>query len=237
MWGRSLYRNIQRFLLFQMTVNIAACLIVLIGAFTEVQSPLSVTQMLWVNLIMDSFAAMALASLPPTQDVMRDRPRNRRAPIIDRRMLIHLVSTGLLFTAVLMVLLFFMEHAQVGFRWDGFDWGNLVRNWNDKELGRGLDAYELTIFFTTFVMLQFWNLFNARAFRSGHSAFHLRNCHYFLLIAVLIIVGQVFIVNVGGRMFNVTPLSLTDWGIIIVFTMPVLLLGEATRIYRYLTRK
>lgn len=206
MWGRSLYQNIQRFILFQMTVNVVACLIVLVGAFFDRQSPLTVTQMLWVNLIMDTFAAMALASLPPTHRVMYDRPRDRHAFIITRGMKWNIIGTGLLFTAVLLGLYFYFER-------DG-----------------RLDAYELSTFFTVFVFLQFWNLFNTKAIHSGHAAlYHIRDCKGFLLIVSIIFFGQILIVELGGEMFNVVPLRLADWLTIIGSTSLVFLIPEPIR--------
>lgn len=221
MWGRSLYRNIQRFILFQMTVNIVACLIVLCGAFMGMQSPLTVTQMLWVNLIMDTFAAMALASLPPTPSVMHDAPRDRREFIITRPMRRFIIGTGGLFFAVLLAFLYYLKHTDLT---------------SLKQIGHlpihndtGLSAYELSVFFTTFVFLQFWNMFNARAFETGRSAFHFKDCEGFVAIAVMILIGQVMIVNVGDELFNVVPLHISDWVIIILSTSSVLWIGELLR--------
>lgn len=221
MWGRSLYRNIQRFILFQMTVNIVACLIVLCGAFMGMQSPLTVTQMLWVNLIMDTFAAMALASLPPTPSVMHDAPRDRREFIITRSMRRFIIGTGGLFFAVLLAFLYYLKHTdltsltQIGH----------IPIHNDT----GLSAYELSVFFTTFVFLQFWNMFNARAFETGRSTFHFKDCEGFVAIAAMILIGQVLIVNVGDELFNVVPLHISDWVIIILSTSSVLWIGELLR--------
>ncbi|WP_289739636.1 calcium-translocating P-type ATPase, PMCA-type [Paramuribaculum intestinale] len=221
MWGRSLYRNIQRFILFQMTVNIVACLIVLCGAFMGMQSPLTVTQMLWVNLIMDTFAAMALASLPPTPSVMHDAPRDRREFIITRPMRRFIIGTGGLFFAVLLAFLYYLKHTDLT---SLTQIGHLPIH-NDT----GLSAYELSVFFTTFVFLQFWNMFNARAFETGRSAFHFKDCEGFVAIAVMILIGQVMIVNVGDELFNVVPLHISDWVIIILLTSSVLWIGELLR--------
>ncbi|WP_290084047.1 calcium-translocating P-type ATPase, PMCA-type [Paramuribaculum intestinale] len=221
MWGRSLYRNIQRFILFQMTVNIVACLIVLCGAFMGMQSPLTVTQMLWVNLIMDTFAAMALASLPPTPSVMHDAPRDRREFIITRPMRRFIIGTGGLFFAVLLAFLYYLKHTDLT---SLTQIGHLPIH-NDT----GLSAYELSVFFTTFVLLQFWNMFNARAFETGRSAFHFKDCEGFVAIAVMILIGQVLIVNVGDELFNVVPLHISDWVIIILSTSSVLWIGELLR--------
>lgn len=222
MWGRSLYLNIQRFILFQMTVNVVACLIVLCGSFMGFQSPLTVTQMLWVNLIMDTFAAMALASLPPSPDVMRNKPRSRSAFIITSGMWKQIVGTGLIFFASLLGLLYYFEHSDIT---------------SLTEIGRvqilrqsGLNGYELSLFFTIFVFLQFWNMFNARAYATGRSALHLRGCDGFGLTALIIIAGQILIVSVGGKFFSVEPLKLTDWLIIISGTSIVLWIGEASRL-------
>ncbi|MBP5570131.1 MAG: calcium-translocating P-type ATPase, PMCA-type [Prevotella sp.] len=205
MWGRSLYRNIQRFILFQMTVNVCACLVVLAGAFLGTQSPLTVTQMLWVNLIMDTFAAMALASLPPTERVMQNKPRARQAFIISTPMWWSILVTGGIFTALLLVVLWHLEKG-------------------------GMPLYDLSLFFTTFVMLQFWNMFNARAFQTGQSALRLKGCRGFNFIAGCIFIGQILIVTFGGQMFNVTPLSLRHWLMIICGTSVVLWIGEITRL-------
>ena len=226
MWGRSLYRNIQRFILFQMTVNVCACLTVLAGAFMGTDAPLTVTQMLWVNLIMDTFAAMALASLPPTEAVMHERPRDRRKFIISTPMWHFILGVGGFFFVLMGVSLWMAEHANVN---DIGDFFMLLVQGNITWARDGLTSYELSIFFTTFVMLQFWNLFNARAFLTGKSAFNLRGCKEFLFIAALIFFGQILIVEFGGTMFNVVPLELDEWLGIMLITSPVLLLGEGVR--------
>lgn len=204
MWGRSLFQNIQRFILFQLTVNVAACLIVLIGAFMETEPPLTVTQMLWINLIMDTFAAMALASLPPSSEVMHDKPRDRNAFIITRNMATSILLAGGFFTAVLV----YMLHS----------------------FGTTPSRYQLSVLFNTFVMFQFWNLFNARAFATGHSAFHLKGCKGFVGIAMAIIIGQLLIMNIGGEFFNVEQISLADWIKTVSFTSSVLWIGEIIRL-------
>ncbi|MDE7031935.1 MAG: calcium-translocating P-type ATPase, PMCA-type, partial [Muribaculaceae bacterium] len=183
MWGRSLYQNIQRFILFQMTVNVVACLIVMAGAFMGLQSPLTVTQMLWVNLIMDTFAAMALASLPPSRSVMKDKPRSRSAFIVSRPMWKSIVGVGGLFFVFLLCLLYYLEHADI----------STLSLIGRVPLGPadGLSPYELSLFFTVFVFLQFWNMFNARAFATGRSAFHFKGAGGFVLIALAILVGQI----------------------------------------------
>ncbi|MDE6826579.1 MAG: cation transporting ATPase C-terminal domain-containing protein, partial [Paramuribaculum sp.] len=224
MWGRSLYRNIQRFILFQMTVNVVACLIVLCGAFMGMQSPLTVTQMLWVNLIMDTFAAMALASLPPSHSVMAEKPRRRSAFIINRPMWRDICLTGGILFVVLLGWLLLLEHISI----------TSLSQIPHAEWGRntGLSPYELSVFFTTFVFLQFWNMFNARAFEDNRSALDLSGCKGFMLIALLIFGGQILIVECGGQLFNVVPLSLTDWLLIIAATSPVLWIGEIIRLFR-----
>lgn len=222
MWGRSLYRNIQRFILFQMTVNVAACLIVLAGAFMGLQSPLTVTQMLWVNLIMDTFAAMALASLPPSGNVMKDRPRSRSAFIINNAMWRRIIGVGGAFFIILFVILYYFEHTGLA---SLTEFGRLPMGVNT-----GLTPYELSLFFTIFVFLQFWNMFNARAFETGRSAFHFKGCQGFVEIAAIILFGQILIVSFGGRFFNVVPLRIDDWIIIISFTSLVLWIGELFRI-------
>jgi Ca2+-transporting ATPase len=207
MWGRSLYKNIQRFILFQLTINVAASLIVLIGAFTGEESPLTVTQMLWVNLIMDTFAAIALASLPPSRTVLNEKPRRMHDFIIGKKMGQLIFGVGIAFVVALFGLLFWMKA-------DG-----------------GLDSRELTVFFTTFVMLQFWNMFNAKAFMTGSSAFAaLKDSKGFMWMLVVILLGQIFIVNLGGDLFNVSPISLKDWGMIIASTSVVMIIGEIGRV-------
>lgn len=221
MWGRSLYRNIQRFILFQMTVNVAACFIVMFGAFMGMQSPLTVTQMLWVNLIMDTFAAMALASLPPSQSVMRDKPRSRTAFIINRTMWRSIIGTGGFFFIILLGILYYFQHTDL----------TSLTEFMKLPIGAntGLSAYELSLFFTIFVFLQFWNMFNARAFETRRSALHLKGCEWFMIIATLILGGQIMIVELGGNFFNVVPLRFSDWLIIIAATSLILWIPELFR--------
>ena len=231
MWGRSLYRNIQRFIVFQMTINVAACLIVLIGAFLGTESPLTVTQMLWVNLIMDTFAALALASLPPDERVMQDPPRKATDHIITRPMGRDILSVGFLFVAFLFGLLQYFKHTDIT---------SLAQFSVSVYLGSYLDfsspeheltPYELSLFFTIFVLLQFWNMFNAKAFNTNRSAFSRMGASMggFGLVAFLILAGQYVIVTFGGKMFNVVPLSWTDWGLILGGTSIVLWAGELFR--------
>lgn len=212
MWGRSLYRNIQRFLLFQLTINVAACFIVMLGSLVGSSSPLTITQMLWVNLIMDTFAAGALASLPPSADVMKDRPRKSGANgdfIITKPMTMSIFIVAAVFVVVQLLVLY-------SFNADG-----------------EFTAYEQSWFFTFFVMLQFWNMFNAKAFMTGRSAFKgLSGSGSFIFVALVILVGQYLIVTFGGEMFNVTPLSLYSWMVIIAITSPVLLVGELIRFFK-----
>ncbi len=223
MWGRSLYQNIQRFILFQMTVNVVACFIVLFGSFMGMQSPLTVTQMLWVNLIMDTFAAMALASLPPSASVMKDKPRPREAFIINNAMKRFIICIGGIFFLVLLAILYYFEHTDI----------TCLTEIGSATMGgnTGLSGYELSLFFTIFVFLQFWNMFNARAFETGRSAFHFKGCEGFSLIALSILFGQILIVSIGGEFFNVEPLRLIDWLIIIAGTSLVLWIGEIIRLF------
>lgn len=235
MWGRSLYKNIKRFILFQMTVNVAACLIVLIGAFIGSDSPLTVTQMLWVNLIMDTFAALALASLPPTRKVMNEKPRSVNEHIL-KGMGAGVLGVGGIFTALLLGILVFFQHTDITcsgtlldvFKGD-FTWG----------VDNGLADYELGLFFTIFVMLQFWNLFNAKAFMTSESAFKgisLKNTKWFILIVLIIFGGQIAMTEIPGlqEMFNVAEggVKLVDWVIIIIATSFVLWIGELLRLIR-----
>lgn len=224
MWGRSLYRNIQRFILFQLTVNVVACFIVLSGAFMGKDSPLTVTQMLWVNLIMDTFAAMALASLPPSGAVMKEHPRSRDAFIINRPMWQSIIGVGGVLFIFLLGLLYCFEHTEITTL---ADIGSVAMGEYD-----GLSSYELSLFFTIFVMLQFWNMFNARAFETGKSAFHFKGCGGFGLIAMIILIGQILIVTFGGGFFKVEPLKLVDWAIIIGGTSIVLWIGELLRLFK-----
>ena len=232
MWGRSLYQNIQRFILFQLTINVAACLIVLIGAFLGTESPLTVTQMLWVNLIMDTFAALALASLPPSEKVMMDKPRKTTDHIISKGMAKRILGVGLFFVVLLFGLVQYFKHADIT-SLTQFNFIKYCSSYFDFGAGNGLSAYELSLFFTIFVMLQFWNMFNAKAFMSGKSAFaFLSKCGGFLAIALVIFAGQWLIVTVGGEMFNVVPLKFSDWGIIISVTSIVLWAGEIMRLFK-----
>ena len=209
MWGRSLYKNIQRFLFFQLVVNVSALLLVLGGSIIGTEMPLTVTQILWVNLIMDTFAAMALASLPPSREVMKDQPRKPSEFIISKSMGRGILGCGFMFFAIMLVFLIWCERHGVG---------------------SIIDVHELTLFFTTFVMLQFWNLFNAKCLGSTHSAFHnLRHDGGLLLVLLLIFCGQWLIVTFGGRMFRTQPLSAEEWLIITVATSGVLIAGELWR--------
>jgi Ca2+-transporting ATPase len=221
MWGRSLYKNIQRFIMFQMTINVAACLIVLVGAFLGTESPLTVTQMLWVNLIMDTFAALALASLPPSKSVMKEKPRKVTDPIISKQMAGRIFGIGGLFFVILLGLLLWFQHTDIDLLSEiSFVFGQFAE----------LTPKELSLFFTIFVMLQFWNMFNAKAFMTGKSAFSgLLSCKWFLIIALVIFFGQILIVEVGGQMFNVCHLELLDWLIIVGATSIVLWIGEIAR--------
>ena len=218
MWGRSLYQNIQRFILFQLTVNVVACLIVLAGAFMGTESPLTVTQMLWVNLIMDTFAAMALASLPPSRSVMQERPRNRRSFIITKKMMASILLTGGFMFAILFCYL----------RMGTPSLADLLFSSGSISMGEGGGR---GLIFTTFVLFQFWNLFNARAFSTGHSAFRLKGCKGFLGIAAIIFFGQIAIMNLLPDFFNVEPIGIVDWLIIIVGTSVVLVAGEIVRLF------
>lgn len=233
MWGRSLYQNIQRFLLFQLTVNVTACLIVLIGAFMGTESPLTVTQMLWINLIMDTFAAMALASLPPSESVMHDRPRDRHAFILTRPMYGEIVGVGGLFFVLLFFFLLVFKHADISSLSDMLSLNYLqlfagfgtLTFWTEGHL----TAYELTLLFTIFVMTHFFYLFNARAFETGRSALHFGGCKGLITIVVIIFAGQVLMVEtpILQDFFNVVSLSLKDWGTIIIGSSLVLWVREA----------
>ena len=233
MWGRSLYINIQRFILFQMTVNVAACLIVLLGAVLGTETPLTVTQMLWVNLIMDTFAAMALASLPPDSDVLKDKPRSHSAHIITKDMAVRILGVGLAFVVLLFGLIQYFKHVELETLAD-FSWRRYFAYFFDfSHVGHGLSPYELTLFFTIFVFMQFWNIFNAKAYLKNCSAFKpmpgKMSGDGFLLTLFVIVAGQVIIVNYGGAMFDVQPISLADWRRIIIGTMPIVLIGELAR--------
>jgi len=230
MWGRSLYLNIQRFILFQMTINVAACIIVLIGAFLGVESPLTVTQMLWVNLIMDTFAALALASLPPSNRVMNDKPRARGANIITKPMTKGIFGVGGFFVVLLFGFIQYFKNEDITSltQFSITDYFSHFFHFGAPK--NGLSAYELSLFFSIFVFLQFWNMFNAKAYRTGKSTFYnIGKSQGFILIATVIVIGQVFITTFGGQMFNVTPLKLTDWTIIIGTTSLVLWTGEILR--------
>lgn len=232
MWGRSLYQNIQRFLFFQLTVNVSACLIVLVGALMGTESPLTVTQMLWVNLIMDTFAAMALASLPPSKSVMKDKPRDRSAFIITPMMGRAIAVAGGVFFLLLLGMLYILEHADI----------HSVSDLWSVPVGPsdGLSPYELTLFFTTFVMLQFFNLFNARAFETGRSALHFKGCRGLLTIALVILLGQIILIETPGlqEFFNTAAggLRLEDWLWIIGLTSLVLWVPEVVHQVRRLAR-
>ena len=216
MWGRSLYRNLQRFLFFQLVVNVAALLLVLGGSVIGTEMPLTVTQILWVNLIMDTFAALALASLPPSHEVMKDKPRKASDFIINKSIGFGILFCGIVFFLVMFALLVYCERRGKG----------------------GVDVHELTMFFTTFVMIQFWNLFNAKALMSHHTAFrHFLKDKGMILVLVLVLVGQWIIVTFGGEMFRTTPLSLHEWLLIIGSTSIVLWVGEIWRALKRMIAK
>lgn len=216
MWGRSLYRNLQRFLFFQLVVNVAALLLVLGGSVIGTEMPLTVTQILWVNLIMDTFAALALASLPPSHEVMKDKPRKASDFIINKSIGFGILFCGIVFFLVMFALLVYCERRGKG----------------------GVDVHELTMFFTTFVMIQFWNLFNAKALMSHHTAFrHFLKDKGMMLVLVLVLVGQWIIVTFGGEMFRTTPLSLHEWLLIIGSTSVVLWAGELWRTFKRMIAK
>lgn len=239
MWGRSLYQNIQRFILFQLVINLVACLIVVIGAFFGTQSPLTVTQMLWVNLIMDTFAAMALASLPPSQEVMKRKPRRSDDFIINRRMMWTIFGTGALFVFILFGLMQYFRHEEITtlMQFDLVKFFSDIFSFNYAP-GAELTRYELSMFFTIFVFLSFWNLFNAKAFDSGHTAFfNMKDSKVFFLTLVVIIGGQFLLVSIGGEMFSVVPLSSTDWGLIIGSTSLVMIVPTIITIITKIFKK
>ena len=231
MWGRSLYRNIQRFLFFQLIINVVACLVVFSGALFGTTSPLTVTQMLWVNLIMDTFAALALASLPPSKDVMKETPRKPTDHILTKQMRRSILLVGAVFIILLLSLQrYFTNYDLTSMSDFSFtDWWNVFRH--NTGVREQVTIYEQSVFFTIFVMLQFWNLFNAKVFGSTHSAFHkIRDSlSGFVLVLVFILAGQILIVSFGGTMFQVTPLRAMDWVWIFLFTSPVLWVGEIIR--------
>ena len=226
MWGRSLYKNIQRFLLFQLTVNVTACFLVLFGAFMGTESPLTVTQMLWINLIMDTFAAIALASLPPSRKVMEDKPRDRKASILSPTMRKDILGVGFFFFFLLVAMLYIFEHG------DYTSMRDLFLNLHVGERD-GLSTYELTLLFTTFVMTHFFYLFNARAFETGKSALHFKGCQGLLIIVAVIFIGQVAMVEIPllQDFFNVCGLKLEDWIVIILGSSLVLWVREIWNLF------
>ena len=234
MWGRSLYHNIQRFILFQMTINVAACLIVLLGAVMGTDSPLTVTQMLWINLIMDTFAAMALASLPPDKSVLNEKPRARDAFIITKDMGRRIFGAGLLFVAVLFGFIQYFMHCHVDSLTEFSIRDYFLSYFNFHHVGGRFTPKELSLLFTIFVFMQFWNIFNAKAYYTMDSAFKgLLNKDIrrgFGITVLIIAIGQVLIISFAGEMFNVVPLPLGDWVRIIIGTSLILWLGELERL-------
>lgn len=233
MWGRSLYLNIQRFILFQMTINVAACLVVMFGALLGTEMVLTVTQMLWVNLVMDTFAAMALASLPPSALVMKDKPRAKDAHIMTKPMIWGIFSVGLIFVFVMFGFVQYFKHAEIGNIAIDFSVNDYFRNLLNFNMQSGLSTYELTLTFTIFVFLQFWNLFNAKAFRTGATAFRglFTSFSGFHISLIVILLGQFLIVTFGGEMFSVEPLGWRDWLVCFAGTSPVLIVGEIIRLF------
>lgn len=245
-WGRSLYLNIQRFILFQMTINICACLIVLIGAFTGLDSPLNVTQMLWVNLIMDTFAAMALSSLPANKRVLNDKPRDPNSHIINKGMGTQIVGVGILFFVILVGMWQLLWHCDIHEVSELFKSEKLTLFatgiFDLSKTKQHLSPYELSVFFTFFVLLQFWNLFNAKYFKTSRSLIQdicgvfkkdeevkTSFSPSFIYIALVILVGQIIIVTFGREMFSVSPLSIRDWGWLLLITSPVLIIADIKR--------
>ena len=233
MWGRSLYINIQRFIVFQMTINVAACLIVMLGSLLGTEMVLTVTQMLWVNLIMDTFAALALASLPPSEMVMKEKPRHRDANIITKPMVWQIFGVGIFFVLFMFGLVQYFKHVELATLAD-FSFADYFKNYfNFKYTSSGISVLEQTYIFTIFVFLQFWNLFNAKAFHSEGSAFKglFRKdvIAGFGLALFVIVAGQLLIVSFGGDMFHVHIMNVKDWLYIILGTLPVFVIGEAMR--------
>ena len=244
MWGRSLYLNIQRFIIFQMTINLCACLIVLLGSFIGLESPLTVTQMLWVNLIMDTFAAMALSSLPADRRVLYDKPRKPESHIINRKMLVRIVGVGIVFFAALAGLWQLLCHTDITSVSELFT-ARIIKGSTGH-----MSTYEMGVFFSIFVMLQFWNLFNAKYYSTGRSLIldlidlfkkpaAVKNTYSrgFIFISLTIVLGQIFIVSLAGRMFNVSALAFKDWMWIMLLTAPVLVLGDLLRTVKIFVRK
>lgn len=251
MWGRSLYQNIRRFIVFQMTINVCACLIVLLGAFIGLDSPLTVTQMLWVNLIMDTFAAMALSSLPADKMVLYARPRDPNSHIIDKKMMMQILGYGSIFFLFLVGVWQLLWHTNISHVSDLFNVSSLklfftgildMHNTKDSTITFGFTPYELGVFFSVFVFMQFWNLFNAKYFKTNRSMIQdiidiFRNPQQvkesystgFVWIVLAILVGQILIVNFAGQIFNVSALSLADWGAILLITSPVLIFADIKR--------
>jgi Ca2+-transporting ATPase len=235
MWGRSLYKNIQRFLLFQLTVNVAACFLVLVGSFMGTESPLTVTQMLWVNLIMDTFGAMALASLPPSQSVMSEKPRKREASILTKPMLTELLGVGFFFFALTIGFYWLFNHAEVT---------SVVQMFDASIISASeMTPYEATLLFSIFVWTHFWYMFNSRCFETGESAFKVKMSNGFWTIVGIIIVGQLFITEIAYEFFNVEPMLHTlDWKfnvtgamdlfIIVVASSLVLWVREVYRLFK-----
>ncbi|MGN0032239.1 MAG: calcium-translocating P-type ATPase, PMCA-type [Candidatus Limimorpha sp.] len=233
MWGRSLYLNIQRFILFQMTINVAACLLVMFGALLGTEMVLTVTQMLWVNLIMDTFAALALASLPPSESVMKEKPRSKNAHILSKPMIYSIFIVGSLFVIIMLGFVQYFKHVDVVSLMSFSFHDYLVNFFNFNIADIRYTAYEHSLTFTIFVFLQFWNLFNAKAYHTGMSAFRDfgKNFGGFDLALIIILVGQFFIVTFGGEMFSVEPLGWRDWLICFLATSPVLIIGEIIRLF------
>jgi Ca2+-transporting ATPase len=254
LWGRSLYLNIRRFIVFQMTINVCACLIVLLGSFIGLDSPLNVTQMLWVNLIMDTFAAMALSSLPADKKVLNDKPPNPNSHIIDRAMVKQIFGFGILFFLLLAGLWQLLWHINITSVGDLVSMESLkiffTEFTNLSKTKEHLCDYELGVFFSFFVMLQFWNLFNAKYFRTDRSLVqdvvdlfrspaNVRQSYSqgFVLIAFVILLGQIAIVTFAGDIFHVSALSVADWLWILLLTSPVLVIPDVVRYIENIVKK
>jgi Ca2+-transporting ATPase len=218
-----------------MTINVAACLVVMLGALLGTDAVLTVTQMLWVNLIMDTFAALALASLPPSESVMNEKPRSQDAHILTKPMVKSILTIGLLFLVIMLGLVQYFKHVEAGSMLD-FSIMDYLCNYFNLNIAdaSSYTPYEHSLTFTIFVFLQFWNLFNAKAYHTGQSAFHNATKTFggFELTLAIILVGQFLIVTFGGEMFNVEPLRWHDWLICFIGTSPVVLIGELLRLIK-----
>ncbi len=202
-WGRSLYKNIKNFLFFQLSINVSACLIAVFGPLVGVEMPFTVIQFLWINLVMDSLAAIALTSEPADERVLSEKPRDRRQFIIDKSLAKSIFGFGIFVWILCTFVLWGMKHTEF------------------------LSKIDLTVFFASYMVINLWNMFNARVIGKNKSVFSgLKSNYKFTGILLFILAVTILLVQFGGEVFQTHPLSWKTWLTIILVTSPVMIVRE-----------